>query len=37
LKANEYSSDIVRSYEEKLTKTKKASKLVGVEKFSEEE
>ena len=37
LKSNEYSSEIVRSYEEKLTKTKKASKLVGVEKFSEVE
>ena len=37
LKANEYSSEIVRSYEDKLTKTKKASKLVGVEKFSENE
>jgi DNA-directed RNA polymerase specialized sigma subunit len=35
LKANEYSSEIVRNYEDKLTKTKKASKLVGVEKFSE--
>jgi DNA-directed RNA polymerase specialized sigma24 family protein len=37
LKANEYSSDIVRSFEDKLTKTKKASKLTGVEKFSEVE
>ena len=37
LKANEYSADIVRSFEDKLTKTKKASKLVGVEKFSENE
>jgi hypothetical protein len=37
LKANEYSSEIVRSYEDKLTKTKKESKLVGVEKFSEKE
>lgn len=35
LKSNEYSSEIVRSYEDKLTKTKKAGKLVGVEKFSE--
>jgi DNA-directed RNA polymerase specialized sigma subunit len=35
LKANEYSSEIVRNYEDKLTKIKKASKLVGVEKFSE--
>ena len=37
LKANEYSADIVRSFEDKLTKTKKAGKLVGVEKFSENE
>lgn len=37
LKANDYSSDIVRSFEDKLTKTKKQSKLVGVEKFSEVE
>lgn len=37
LKSNEYSAEIVKSYEEKLTKTKKASKLVGVEKFSEVE
>lgn len=37
LKANEYSSDVVRSFEEKLTKTKKEGKLVGVEKFSEVE
>ena len=35
LKSNEYSSDVVRSYENKLTKLKKESKLVGVEKFSE--
>jgi DNA-directed RNA polymerase specialized sigma subunit len=34
LKANEYSSDVVRSYENKLTKTKKQSKLSGVEVFS---
>lgn len=34
LKSNEYSSEIVRSYEEKLTKTKKERKLTGVEKFS---
>lgn len=36
LKANEYSSEIVRSFEDKntLPKTKKASKMVGVEKFS---
>lgn len=37
LKSNEYSADVVRSYEEKLTKNKKPSKLVGVEKFSEVE
>lgn len=35
LKANEYSSEVVRSYEEKLTKTKKEVRLSGVEKFSE--
>ena len=35
LKSNEYSADIVKSYEDKLTKPKKVSKLVGVEKFSE--
>jgi len=36
LKANEYSSEIVRSFEEKnsLTKNKKNTKMVGVEKFS---
>jgi DNA-directed RNA polymerase specialized sigma24 family protein len=32
---NEYSSEIVKTYENKLTKTKKASKLSGIEKFSE--
>lgn len=37
LKANENSSEIIRSFEDKLTKTKKASKLSGVEKFSEKE
>ena len=37
LKTNEYSSELVKSFEEKLTKTKKHSKLVGVEKFSEVE
>ena len=37
LKSNDYSSDIVRSFEDKLTKTKKAGKLTGVEKFSERE
>lgn len=36
LKANEYSSEIVRSYEEKLTKVKKPVKLVGLEKFTKE-
>lgn len=35
LKSNDYSSEIVRSFEDKLTKTKKQSKLTGVEKFSE--
>ena len=34
LKSNEYSDEMVRSYESKLTKIKKPSKLVGVEKFS---
>jgi len=37
LKSNEYSNEIVKSFEDKLTKNKKASKLVGVEKFSEVE
>jgi len=37
LKSNEYSNEIVKSFEEKLTKTKKQSKLSGVEKFSEVE
>jgi hypothetical protein len=37
LKSNEYSADVVRSFEDKLTKSKKPSKLVGVEKFSEVE
>ena len=37
LKTNEYSDEIVRSFEAKLTKTKKASKLTGIEKFSETE
>ena len=37
LKSNEYSAEVVRSYENKLTKTKKNSKLSGVEKFSVEE
>jgi hypothetical protein len=33
--SNEYSSEVVRSYENKLTKTKKQGKIKGVEKFSE--
>jgi RNA polymerase sigma factor (sigma-70 family) len=33
--ANEYSSEVVRSYENKLTKSKKESKIAGVEKFLE--
>lgn len=37
LKSNEYSSEIVRSFEDKFTKTKKSSKLVGVEKFAKKE
>ena len=39
LKANEYSAEIVRSFEDKnnkLTKVKPKVKMVGVEKFSEE-
>lgn len=37
LKSNEYSSEIVKSFEEKnnLTKPKNKTKIVGVEKFSE--
>jgi DNA-directed RNA polymerase specialized sigma subunit len=34
---NEYSDEMVRNFEDKLTKTKKPSKLTGVEKFSEVE
>jgi hypothetical protein len=34
LKANEYSSEVVRSYENKLTKPKKQGKLKGIEVFS---
>jgi hypothetical protein len=34
LGSNEYSADVVRSYENKLTKVKKSSKVTGVEKFS---
>ena len=37
LKSNENSSEIIRSFEEKLPKPKKSSKITGVEKFSEEE
>lgn len=39
LKANEYSSEIVKSFEEKnnLTKPMKKSKIVGIEKFQEED
>jgi len=33
--ANEYSSEVVKSYEDKLTKIKKNSRVTGVEKFSE--
>lgn len=36
LKTNEYSDEVVRSYENKLIKIKKPSKLAGVEIFSEE-
>jgi hypothetical protein len=36
LKTNEFSDEIIRSYESKLTKPKKNSKLVGIEKFSGE-
>jgi len=34
LKSNEYSDEIVRAFEARLTKTKKAAKLTGIEKFS---
>lgn len=37
LKSNEYSDEVVRSYEKKFTKPKKSSKLSGVEKFSEKD
>jgi len=36
LKSNEYSDEIIRNYENKLTKIKKPSKLSGVEVFSED-
>lgn len=32
---NEYSAEVVRSYENKLTKTKRESKIAGIEKFLE--
>jgi len=35
LKTNEYSDEVVRNFENKLTKTKKPSKLSGIEVFSE--
>jgi len=37
LKSNDYSNEIVKNFEEKLTKVKKSSKLTGIEKFSETE
>lgn len=37
LKSNEYSDEIVRNYENKLTKIKKPSKLSGIEIFSGEQ
>ena len=36
LKSNEYSDEIVRNFENKLTKTKKSSKIKGIEIFSED-
>lgn len=36
LNSNEYSDEVVRNYESKLTKPKKPSKLKGVELFSKE-
>jgi DNA-directed RNA polymerase specialized sigma subunit len=36
IKTNEYSDEMVRNFENKLTKIKKPSKLAGVEKFSED-
>jgi len=35
LKTNEYSDELVRNFENKLTKTKTEAKLKGIEKFSE--
>lgn len=37
LNSNEYSGEIVKNFESSLTKTKKQSKLKGIEKFSEGE
>ena len=34
LKSNEYSDELIRSFENKLTETKKAAKMVGLEKFA---
>lgn len=34
LKSNEFSEEVIKNYENKLTKPKKQSKLVGIEKFS---
>ena len=36
LNSNEYSDEVVRNYENKLTKVKKPSKLKGIELFSKE-
>jgi hypothetical protein len=35
LKSNDYSDDLIKNFEIKLTKIKKPSKLSGIEKFSE--
>lgn len=37
LGSNEYSAEMVKSYEKKLTKNKKSNKITGIEKFSVEE
>lgn len=37
LEANEYSSEIVKNFEDKLTKAKKDDKVKGVEQFTESE
>lgn len=34
LSTNEYSEDVIRSFEEKLTKIQKSSKIKGIEKFA---